>query len=115
MTSYAGSLLEDQRSFPRKQVPVQALLRTDRSAFRFCCVRDLSLAGAYLEMDVASADTALAPGMTLETVLGLRWRDRVSDHRLSGEIVRVEPSGLAIRFQSYADSVYTALVGTLYC
>ena len=73
-------------------------------------VRDLSLTGAFVEMDA----THLPEGSYVEVVLRYRYEDRPMENRLPATVLRVEERGMALTFGWYDDETYTDLANLLY-
>jgi hypothetical protein len=73
-------------------------------------IRDLSLSGAFLEMDAAD----LEEGGMVEFVLRFAYKDRRVEHRLPAKVARITPDGVALEFKKYNNEVYTDLVNLIY-
>lgn len=99
-----------QRISPRKELPCSLLLNTGSSFTIARAIHDISLVGAYVEID----PTGLAPGAIVELVMEFNTGRRNTTLQLSAEIVRIDGDGVALRFCSYGDRTYTELVNLLY-
>ncbi len=73
-------------------------------------VRDLSMTGAFVEMDV----TQLPEGAYVELVLRYRYEGKSVEHRLPAIVTRIEDKGAGLTFGRYDDQTYTDLVKLLY-
>jgi hypothetical protein len=73
-------------------------------------VRDLSLDGAYVEIE----DGPLPEASYLEVVLRYFYKDRQMELRLPATVARIDGRGMALRFGYYDDQTYTDLANLLY-
>lgn len=73
-------------------------------------VRDLSLTGAFVEMDASD----LPEGSYVEVVLRYRYKGRPKEHRVPATVTRLEERGMALTFGDYGDDTYTDLANLLY-
>ena len=73
-------------------------------------IRDISLAGVFVEMDTAGART----GDTVEVVIAFGYQGRQIEHRIPALIARIQDSGVGLKFDSYDNRTYTDLVNFLY-
>jgi hypothetical protein len=73
-------------------------------------VRDLSLTGAFVEMDTAQ----FGPASSVEVVLRYRYKDAPIELRISATVARVQADGAALVFGNYDDQTYTDLANLLY-
>lgn len=94
----------------RKAVPCSILVKTGSSYILARKIHDISLDGAYVEMD----PSGLVVGQTVDIVIELSSNDNQSEHQISAEISRVDESGVGLRFSNYGDRAYTDLVNFLY-
>jgi hypothetical protein len=99
-----------QRVSIRKPIPCNILVRVGPSYIIARKVHDISLVGAFVEMDT----TDLAEGGIVELVIGFAYNQRPIEHQISAEVVRVEAEGAGFRFCTYDDRTYTDLVNLLY-
>ena len=99
-----------QRVSIRKPIPCNILVRVGSSYTIARKVHDISLVGAFVEMDT----TGLAVGGIVELVIGFAYNQRQIEHPISAEVVRVETEGVGFRFCTYGDRTYTDLVNLLY-
>jgi hypothetical protein len=73
-------------------------------------VRDLSMQGAYIEIESGP----LAESAYLEVVLRFQYKGERLELRLPATVERVEGKGMAVRFGYYDDDAYTHLTNLLY-
>ena len=73
-------------------------------------VRDLSLTGAFVEMDA----TQLPQGENVEFVLRYRYKNQSVEHRIPATVMRAAPDGVALTFGRYDDQTYTDLANLLF-
>ena len=99
-----------QRIGIRKAVPCSSLVKTGSSYVLARKIHDISLAGAYLEMD----STGLVPGDIVDIVIDFDFGHRQVEHQMSAEISRVEEQGVGLQFNAYGDRTYTDLANLLY-
>jgi hypothetical protein len=100
----------DRRFNPRKVVPCQMLVSFGSTYIVPRKIHDLSLTGAYVEMDT----TGLNEGDVVELALAFAHNGDQVEHQLSADVVRVRPGTLGVKFSAYNDQVYTDLVNLLY-
>lgn len=94
----------------KEAVPCSILVRTGSSYILARKIHDISLVGAYVEMDPAG----LVAGQAVDIVIELSHHDHRAEHQISAEISRVDDNGVGLRFGSYGDRTYTDLVNFLY-
>lgn len=99
-----------QRVSIRKSIPCNMLVRIGSSYVIASRIHDISLAGAFVDMDTAG----LAVGDLVEVVIGFAYNQRQIEHQISAEVVRVETDGAGFRFCTYGNRTYTDLVNLLY-
>jgi hypothetical protein len=100
-----------QRVSIRKSMPCTILVRTGSSHVLARKIHDISLVGAFVDMD----GTGLAAGDLVELVIGFTYNNqRQIEHQISAEVVRVETDGVGFRFCAYGNHTYTDLVNLLY-
>lgn len=99
-----------QRVSIRKPTPCSILVKTGSSYVIARKIHDISLVGAFVEMDT----TGLAAGNLVELVIGFAYNQRQIEHQISAEVVRVETEGVGFRFCAYGNRTYTDLVNLLY-
>jgi hypothetical protein len=99
----------------RKKIPLPVLVNygkthsygmTHSGAWR---TRDLSVGGTFVEMSAAELST----GAPVEVVLRFPCRQQTVEHRLPAKVVRINPDGVALQFDTYDDKAYTDLVNLL--
>ena len=86
------------------------MVNTGPSFVLACKVCDISLAGAFVEMDPAG----LVPGDIVDIVIDFDFGSHQTEHQMSAEISRVENQGVGLKFNAYGDRTYTDLVNLLY-
>jgi hypothetical protein len=94
----------------RKALPCSILVKTGSSYILARKIHDISLDGAYVEMDPAG----LVVGQTVDIVIELSSDGNHAEHQISADISRVDEAGVGLRFSSYGDRAYTDLVNFLY-
>jgi len=99
-----------QRIGIRKAVPCSILVKTGSSYVLARKIHDISLVGAYLEMDSAS----LVPGDIVDIVIDFDFGQHQVEHQITAEITRVEDQGVGLKFNAYGNRTYTDLVNLLY-
>ncbi len=99
-----------QRVSIRKPTPCNILVKTGSSYVIARKIHDISLVGAFVEMDT----TGLAVGNLVDLVIGFAYNQRQIDHQIPAEVVRVETEGVGFRFCTYGNRTYTDLVNLLY-
>lgn len=99
-----------QRVGIRKAVPCSILVKTGSSYVLARKIHDISLVGAYVEMDSAG----LVPGDIVDIVIDFAYGQRQVEHQISAEVVRVETDGAGFRFCTYGNRTYTDFVNLLY-
>jgi len=99
-----------QRIGIRKAVPCSILVKTGSSYVLARKIHDISLVGAYVEMD----STGLVPGDIVDIVIDFDFGQHQVEHQMSAEISRVEDQGVGLKFNTYGDRTYTDLVNLLY-
>ena len=100
----------NKRSSLRKTVSMAAVVNFGATQSRRCHTFEMSTDGVFIEMDV----TGLEPHTQIEIVLRLGEDPESIEYRLPAEVLRLEKTGVAVRFKKYEDFIYTALVNTLY-
>ena len=100
----------NKRSSLRKTIALAAVVNFGATQCCRCHTYDMSLDGAFIEMDV----TGLEPRTQIEVVLQLGEDADTIEYRLPAEVLRLEKTGAAMRFQKYDNFIYTALINTLY-
>jgi hypothetical protein len=99
-----------QRASIRKPIPCNILIRVGSTCILARKVHDISLVGAFVDMDTAG----LMEGEIVEVVIGFVYNQRQIEHQISAEVVRVDTGGVGFRFCTYANRTYTDLVNLLY-
>jgi hypothetical protein len=94
----------------RKSMPCNILVRIGSSYVIARKIHDISLVGAFVEMDT----TGLVEGDLVEVVIGFAYIQRQIEHQIAAEVVRVETEGVGFRFCTYGNRTYTDLVNLLY-
>jgi hypothetical protein len=99
-----------QRVGIRKAIACNILVRAGGSYVLAHKIHDISLVGAFVEMDTAG----LAVGEIVDIVVDFACGDRQVEHQFTAEITRVEHRGVGLKFNAYGDRTYTDLVNLLY-
>ncbi|MHB8345715.1 MAG: PilZ domain-containing protein [Acidiferrobacterales bacterium] len=73
-------------------------------------VRDMSMSGAFVEMDVGD----LQEGVAVEFVLRCYYKGERVELRISALATRLQEDGVALNFGRYDDDTYTQLINLLY-
>ncbi len=98
-------LSANRRLGPRRVTDVMVFV-SHGSEKRKCRLRDISLAGAFIETE----NLALAKGTKLDLVLRTLREEKTTACRLSAEVLRVEKDGAALMFGDLDQHVYDILV-----
>ncbi len=111
------ALLRDHSKDPhlrtslRSELPYEAVINyglTYSGAWR---VRNMSMSGAFVEMEEVRD---LDEGAAVEFVLRYYAKGDPVEIRLPATAIRVQESGVALKFGHYDDETYTQLVNLLY-
>jgi hypothetical protein len=102
--------LPEPRDSVRRPFGIEALINHGLSYSTPWRVRDLSLTGAFVEMDA----TQLPDGAYVEIVLRYRYKNKTVEHRIPATVTRTAPDGAALTFGHYDDRTYTDLANLLY-
>jgi hemolysin activation/secretion protein len=94
----------------RRPFGVEALVNHGLSYSTPWRVRDLSLTGAFVEMDA----TQLPQGENVEFVLRYRYKNQSVEHRIPATVMRAASDGVALTFGRYDDQTYTDLANLLF-
>lgn len=100
-----------QRGSIRKAASCSILVRSGTSYSLVRNIHDLSLDGAFVEMN---SPDLLHGGDMVEVILSFDDRAEQAEHSIPAEVVRVQHEGVALRFGKYSDRTYTDLVNFLY-
>lgn len=90
-------MIIEQRNAPRKTVATDVLVNADhldQSIPRLWKTHDLSLTGAFVEMQGAGLNV----GDSIEAVLMLHHQHRDEPHCVTARITRVTPRGIGLEF-----------------
>ena len=98
------------RASPRRSPNLQVLVNHGLTYSIPSQVRDLSLDGAFIEMNT----DPFPESSYLEVVLRYHYKGRNVELRLPAVVARVEGRGMAVRFGGYDDQTYTDLANLLY-
>lgn len=109
-TKPATGSVTSQRASIRKPLSCTLLVRVGSSYLIARKVHDISLAGAFVEMDIANLTTGDFVDVTIEFV----YHQRQVEHTLAAEVMRIEPAGVGLKFGTYSNRTYTDLVNLLY-
>ncbi len=99
----------ERRSAARNSIPMDVLIRYDLSYPRIWKTRDLSTGGAFISTRYAD----LAPDLSVEAVLVLKYKGQYEPHRISCRVVRVDADGFAVEFRDCGQRVHSALLEML--
>lgn len=99
----------DQRECPRKPVSLVVSLNEFMSCLGHGSIRDMSLRGAFVHL----SDKRLRPGMAIQVGFPILFAGVPIERRLTSEIVRVDPDGVAVKFQKYNPDFYSDLISQL--
>ncbi len=99
-------LSANRRLRPRRVTDVMVFVSHD-SEITKCRLRDISLAGAFIETE----NFALAKGTKLGLVLRVLREEKTTACLLPAEVIRVEKDGAALRFGGLDQHVENMLVG----
>ena len=110
----AGSSLTDsslrERASIRKAVACTILVNFGSTYAIASNIRDISLAGVFVEMDTTGART----GDAVEVVIAFGYQGRQIEHRIPALIARIQDGGVGLKFDGYGNRTYTDLVNFLY-
>jgi len=98
-------LSASRRLGPRRVTDVMAFA-SDGREIRKCRLRDISLDGAFIEIE----NFALVKGTKLDLVLRILREEKTTACPLPAEVVRVEKDGAALMFGGLDQHVYNILV-----
>ena len=73
-------------------------------------IRNMSLSGVLLDMDVSHVREASA----VDFLLRYKHKGRAHDYRIPAKVVRTQLNGLALQFNYHHTAIYNALVSLLY-
>jgi hypothetical protein len=99
----------DQRESPRKPVSLVVSLNEFLTCLGRGWIRDMSLNGAFVRL----SDQRLQPGMAIQIGFPFLFAGLPIERRVTADVVRVEPGGVAIRFQKYNPDFYGDLTSLL--
>ncbi len=110
--SNAGTeaVVPDKRTPLPQDIPYQAALIDQGMRYNAWKIRDMSIGGAFLEMDV----TQLQDGAIVEFYLQYNRGGRVVRHQFPAKIIRIQLNGLALRFGYFDEQVRSELISLLY-
>lgn len=108
----ASSYLDehDHRRSQRKPVDLDVSLNEWITCLGIGAVRDMSVHGAFVQV----ADERLHPGMVVQVGFPFLFAGMPIERRLAAQVVRVEPDGVALRFNKYNPEFYSDLISLLY-
>ena len=98
-------LSASRRLGPRRVTDVM-VFASDGREIRQCRLRDISLDGAFIEIE----NFALVKGTKLDLVLRILREEKTTACRLSAEVLRVERDGAVLMFGDLDQHVYDMLV-----
>jgi hypothetical protein len=94
----------------RRALTLEALLNHGMTYSVPWRVRDLSLTGAFVEIDAAH----LPEGSYVEFVLRYNYEEKAIELRIPATVARIQKDGAALIFNAYDDDTYTRLTNLLY-
>ncbi len=98
------------RTSLRTELPYEVIINYGMTISCAGRVRDMSMSGAFVEMDVGD----LQEGAAVEFVLKCFYKGERMEHRLPATATRIQQNGVALKFGRYDDETYTQLVNLLY-
>ena len=101
---------DDRRISLRRDVDVKAMITHHRLGLTKCLLRNMSLDGAFVEVNGFD----IAVGTDVDLVLKVRSGQKRNHCRLSANIVRVEKGGVAIKFHDLDNRSYQVLFDIVY-
>lgn len=99
-----------ERASIRKPVDCTILVKYDGAYTIASHIRDISLAGVFVDMDI----TGVRTGDTVEVIIAFTYQGRQIEHRIPSLVARIQDTGIGLRFDSYDNRTYTDLVNFLY-
>jgi hypothetical protein len=109
--SYQGAYFfnGDHRECPRKPVSLVVSLNEFLNCLGRGWIRDMSRHGAFVRL----SDERLQPGMAIQIGFPFLFAGLPIERRVTADVVRVEPDGVALRFQKYNPDFYGDLMSLL--
>ena len=107
--SPAKASLRERESI-RKAIPCTILVNFGTTYAIASDILDISLTGAYVDLDAAGAQL----GDAVEVVISFAYQEKQIEHRIPATIVRLQSKGVGMRFEAYNNQTYTDLVNLLY-
>lgn len=99
-----------ERASIRKPAACTILVKYDGAYTIASHIRDISLAGVFVEMDI----TGVRTGDTVEVIIAFAYQGRQIEHRIPSLVARIQDTGIGLKFDSYDNRTYTDLVNFLY-
>lgn len=94
----------------RRAIPCTILVNFGTTYAIASNIFDISLTGAYVDLDAAGAQLEDA----VEVVISFAYQGKQIEHRIPATIVRLQSEGVGLKFEGYDDQTYTDLVNLLY-
>ncbi len=94
----------------RRAIPCTILVNFGTTYAIASNILDISLTGAYLDLDAAGAQM----GDAVEVVISFAYQEKQIEHRIPATIVRLKSKGVGMKFEAYDNQTYTDLVNLLY-
>ncbi len=98
------------RTSLRAELPYEAVINYGMTYSGAWRVRNMSMSGAFVEMDVGD----LQEGAAVEFVIRYSYKGQQMEHRLPATATRIQQNGVALKFGRYDDETYTQLINLLY-
>ncbi len=94
----------------RRAIPCTILVNFGTTYAIASNIFDISLTGAYVDLDAAGAQLA----DVVEVVISFAYQGKQIEHKIPARIVRLQSEGVGLKFEDYDDQTYTDLVNLLY-
>lgn len=94
----------------RRAIPCTILVNFGTTYAIASNILDISLTGAYIDLDAAGAQLEDA----VEVVISFAYQGKQIEHRIPATIVRLQSEGVGLKFKDYDNQTYTDLVNLLY-
>jgi hypothetical protein len=107
--SPASASLRERESI-RRAIPCTILVNFGTTYAIASNILDISLTGAYVDLDAAGAQL----GDAVEVVISFAYQGKQIERRIPATIVRLQSQGIGLKFEAYDNQTYTDLVNLLY-
>ncbi len=105
----ASASLRERESI-RRAIPCTILVNFGTTYAIASNILDISLTGAYVDLDAAGAQLEDA----VEVVISFAYQGKQIERRIPATIVRLQSQGIGLKFEAYDNQTYTDLVNLLY-